>query len=143
MSNVNSSQRLMCDGPIRLPEGESPLAASAMSATTAAGRMRDSTHLPLGRAEQWVVHHVALTHVMESRDPNRPGSPPPWWAVEVATKLERDQPSFTCYEGWRLIDALRSYADEPETPAEDVAAALAITDRLETAFDSPPMATTD
>ena len=112
-----------------------------MSATTAAGQMSDSIRLPLGRAEQWVVHHVALTHVMESKDPNRPGSPPPWWAVEVAKKLERDEYTLTCYEGWRLIGALNTYADDSDTPEADVVVARTVADRLEAAFHAPPMVT--
>lgn len=88
------------------------------------------------RAEAWVVHHVALDRLLdEDADGDRP-----WWAPEVAQKLEADEARFTAFEAWRVRSALREYADAPGTPDVDVALSEAVIDRIDREFDGPPAA---
>jgi len=100
----------------------------------------------MSRAEQWVVHHVMLQQVEAHRED---GESPPWWAINAIEKLEdrpvddgtagTDRP-FTCYEAWRLRRALSKYAEQPETPEDDVAAAVGLVRRLDETFVEPPTA---
>ncbi|GAA0673238.1 hypothetical protein ACFQDG_10145 [Natronoarchaeum mannanilyticum] len=100
----------------------------------------------MSRAEQWVVHHVMLQQVEAHRED---GESPPWWAINAIEKLEdrpveestagTDRP-FTCYEAWRLRRALSEYAEQPETPEDDVAAAVGLVRRLDETFVEPPTA---
>lgn len=106
---------------------------------------RDRTRISMSRTEQWVVHHVMLAEVEARYDDDES---PPWWALAVLEKLE-DRPvterddgdrSFTCYEAWRVRRALREYAESPDTPTEDVTAAIDVARRLDESFVEPPTA---
>jgi len=100
----------------------------------------------MSHEEQWVVHHVMLQQVEAHRDD---GESPPWWAINAIEKLEdrpvdrstadTDRP-FTCYEAWRLRRVLSEYAEQPETPEDDVATAVSLVQRLDETFVEPPTA---
>lgn len=102
----------------------------------------------MSRQEQWVVHHVMLQQVESHRED---GESPPWWAMNAIEKLEdrpvygdtsttgTDRP-FTCYEAWRLRRALSEYAEQPETPEDEVATAVTLSRRLDETFVEPPAA---
>lgn len=117
-----------------------------MSTTTNDPRDAD---LGLSRSESWVLHHVLTDRIDNA---TAAGERPPWWALEVAAKLEATgtinasargcADRLTCFEAWRVRQALAEYADEPETPDRDAAAASAIVNRLDANFESPPVAIT-
>jgi hypothetical protein len=109
-----------------------------MSTTNRTRSQTNQTHLDLSRAEEWVVHHVALSALTDEND--SPGTPQPWWALETARKLEAGVRSFTQFEGWRLRVELLAYAATPATPVEDAARARTVGDRLERMFAPPPPA---
>lgn len=109
---------------------------------------RDRTRIDMSRAEQWVVHHVVLDAIEASYEARES---PPWWALSVLEKLEDRPvrecdddggPTFSCYEAWRVRNALTAYAEAPETPTADVTAAVDVARRLDTAFVEPPAAIT-
>ncbi|WP_256298816.1 DUF7853 family protein [Haloarchaeobius salinus] len=109
-----------------------------MSTTNRTRSQTNQTRLDLSRAEEWVVHHVALSALTDESD--SPHAPQPWWALETAKKLEAGVRSFTQFEGWRLRAELLAYAANPATPVEDAARARTVGDRLERMFAPPPPA---
>lgn len=104
--------------------------------TSPAPNRPPTNRLALSRAEAWVVHHVALDRLLDE-DGDEDG---PWWALEVAQKLEADEARFTTFEAWRLRCALREYANAPATPDVDAALATAVVERIDREFDGPPAA---
>ncbi|NHN41449.1 hypothetical protein G9C85_07330 [Halorubellus sp. JP-L1] len=94
-----------------------------------------TNRLELSRAEAWVVHHVVLAHLLDED-----ADAQPWWALEVAEKLEAGENRFTAFEAWRLRCALVEYADRDATPEADVALSVAVVDRIDSEFDGPPAA---
>jgi hypothetical protein len=96
-----------------------------------------TNRLVLSRAEAWVVHHVALAHLLEADDD---ATDQPWWALEAVETLEGDDDRFTTFEAWRLRCVLLDYANADATPDTDAALSAAIVDRIEREFDGPPAA---
>jgi len=109
-----------------------------MSTTNRTRNQPNQTRLDLSRAEEWVVHHVALSALTD--DSESPHVPQPWWALETAKKLEAGVRSFTQFEGWRLRAELLAYAAHPSTPDDDAAHARTVGDRLERGFAPAPPA---
>lgn len=113
-----------------------------MSTTTNDARGAD---LGLSRSESWVLHHILTDRIDAAIED---GERPPWWALEVAAKLEstgtisasahQRTDRLTCFEAWRVRRALAEYAADESTPNRDAAAAWAIVDRLDASFESPP-----
>jgi hypothetical protein len=104
--------------------------------------------LGLSRSQAWVLHHVLADRIDGAHEADER---PPWWAVEVIGKLEAqgecgptasDQHSgaagLTCFEAWRVRQALLEYAETPTTPDSDAAAARWIVDHIDSNFEAPP-----
>lgn len=91
--------------------------------------------LDLSRGEVWLVHHVMVDRLTDCDG----GEPQPWWALNIARKLEADEATLTAFEAWRLRRALLSYADRDRTAASDVALATAVVERLEEQFGRVPL----
>ncbi|MFC4408763.1 DUF7853 family protein [Haloarchaeobius iranensis] len=91
--------------------------------------------LSLSRGELWLVHHVMVERLTGHDEDD----PQPWWALNIARKLEAGDPTLTTFEAWRLWRDLREYAERDSTPASDVAQAQAIIDRLEASFGRVPL----
>ncbi|WP_435319319.1 hypothetical protein [Haloarchaeobius sp. TZWSO28] len=90
----------------------------------------------LGRAEAWVVHHVMVEQL--TREDHE--GPEPWWALDIARKLEDGSTTLTPFEAWRLREDLLTYAEREDTPESDIALAMAIVSRIEATFGEPPLA---
>lgn len=91
--------------------------------------------LDLTRAERWVVHAVMLRELEAAAEADRT---PPWWAHAVLEQVEDDELSLTCFEAWRVTRALEAYLDD--APDRDVESARSVIDRLDAAYEAPPVA---
>ncbi|MFD1647459.1 DUF7853 family protein [Haloarchaeobius litoreus] len=94
-----------------------------------------STGLTLSRGELWLVHHVMVERLTGHDEDD----PQPWWALNIARKLEAGEPTLTTFEAWRLRRDLLDYAERDGTPVSDVAQAQAIVDQLESTFGRVPL----
>ncbi|WP_435346224.1 hypothetical protein [Haloarchaeobius sp. HRN-SO-5] len=93
------------------------------------------TELDLSMDEAWLVHHV----MVEQLTGGTSDEPQPWWALDIARKLERDDAALTPFEAWRLRSDLLDYAERETTATSDVALAHSVVSRLETRFGRPPL----
>ncbi|WP_256296787.1 DUF7853 family protein [Haloarchaeobius salinus] len=94
-----------------------------------------STDVTLSRGELWLVHHVMVERLTGHDE----SEPQPWWALNIARKLEAGEPTLTTFEAWRLRRDLLDYAARDGTPSSDVARARAIVDQLEATFGRVPL----
>ncbi|WP_439027324.1 DUF7853 family protein [Haloarchaeobius sp. DT45] len=89
----------------------------------------------LGRAEAWVVHHVMVEQLTREDT----AEPQPWWALDIARKVEDGTTTLTAFEAWRLRSDLLAYAECPDTPDTDLALTMAVVGRIEETFGEPPL----
>ncbi|WP_440988964.1 DUF7853 family protein [Haloarchaeobius baliensis] len=95
----------------------------------------EPTDLRLSRGELWLVHHVMVERLTGHDEDD----PQPWWALNIARKLETGEPTLTTFEAWRLRRDLLDYVDREDTPASDVSRAQTIVDQLEAEFGRVPL----
>ena len=93
------------------------------------------TNLDLSMDEAWLIHHVMVKKLTTGAA----DEPQPWWALDIARKLEADDDALTPFEAWRLRRDLLDYADRESTAASDVARAHSVISRLEARFGRAPL----